>query len=437
MKNICLSIFLFSINTVFAQEIVLWNENFNNTIVSGTYTGAPSNVIITTIENGSDIELSTFGFNSDFFMSGGPYTFGTPGPIPVKDILFQFPEKVIITKLEIIDINSYPNSWNDSFEFLNINFNSFIAYTGCCIDVSGAQMTTFSSYPEFADWLCSNPINSFRVHFTDLSLPTADVYYKIRLLKVPIVDPICIGTIPISLNSLIIGNNIQGTWDPPSINTSTAGVFTYTFTPNTGQTLSCSVPVEIVVLSENDSNCCQNTLNLINPSNNVSNLSLPINGVRHRETSSSIIATNVVNFGDNSLQNGVVYHAGDFIELNPGFEAVFGSQFSSYIEGCSSNYVYRTQNETQLIQDDKSSIKNEEGFNIIPNPSSSIIEIKTIRNSLMKVDIKTIYGKTIFEKNIDNQETIQIDVSYFEKGLYLVTVTMKDGKFLTKKLIKN
>ena len=56
-----------------------------------------------------------------------------------------------------------------------------------------------------------------------------------------------------------------------------------------------------------------------------------------------IKAANIVAVGDNVLSNGVVYHAANYVELNPGFEAVLGAQFSAYPEGCTANYTYKTQ----------------------------------------------------------------------------------------------
>src|SRR4030095_15247050 len=43
-------------------------------------------------------------------------------------------------------------------------------------------------------------------------------------------------------------NGITGNWSPTTINTSTAGTFTYTFTPNTGQ---CAGPVDMIIVITN------------------------------------------------------------------------------------------------------------------------------------------------------------------------------------------
>lgn len=135
----------------------------------------------------------------------------------------------------------------------------------------------------------------------------------------------------------------------------------------------------------------------------------------------------------------VIYHAGDYVELNPGFEAVFGCQFSSYIEGCTASYNYRSKSEAiaELTKElDFRSSKKVRGFSINPNPSSNSIEIRMANVTLKKVEVQSIYGKTVYEKTVDNQETTQIDISSYENGLYLVSVFTEDGQVLTEKLIK-
>ncbi len=188
-------------------------------------------------------------------------------------------------------------------------------------------------------------------------------------------------------------------------------------------------------------NCCIPTLTLTSPNDNHNNLAPII--ISKRERSDWIKASNIISVGDNALSNGVVYHAGNFVELNPGFEAVFGSQFAAYPESCTANYVYRNSVEiSNPIANDQTTSINlikiaSMGFSIIPNPSSSIIDVIMKDSNFNKVSITTIDGKIVDTKSVENTDKTQIDVSRYANGIYIINVTSEDGQLFTKKLIKN
>lgn len=188
-------------------------------------------------------------------------------------------------------------------------------------------------------------------------------------------------------------------------------------------------------------NCCQATLSLVSPADDVSNLLSAT--VKKKERSDWIKAANIVSVGDNILSNGVIYHAENFVELNPGFEALFGAQFAAYPEGCSTNYIYKapipsaTVTHSAVIDETVNLIKITKDFAIIPNPSSSTIEIIMKDAKFSKVSITTIDGKVVDEHNIEKTYKTQVDVSRYANGIYIINVTSEDGKLYTKKLIKN
>ena len=187
-------------------------------------------------------------------------------------------------------------------------------------------------------------------------------------------------------------------------------------------------------------NCCIPTLTLASPVDDLTNLASAL--VTKRERADWIKASNIVSVGDNALSNGVVYHAENFVELNPGFEAVFGSQFAAYPEGCTANYVYRSAVQTSNPVPDEETIINlvkigSIGFAIIPNPSNSVIDIVMKDSNFNKVSITTIDGKTVEERSVENTDTTRIDVSRYANGIYIINVTSEDGQLLSKKLIKN
>ena len=210
-----------------------------------------------------------------------------------------------------------------------------------------------------------------------------------------------------------------------------AGAFIYTISDN-----SANIGPDVTFID-----CCLPTLTLASPADNVNNLALVT--IKKKERSDWIKAANIVSVGDNTLSNGVVYHAENYVELNPGFEAVLGAQFSVYPEGCTSSYTYKTQNpitrasEVPNADETINLIRIAKDFAIVPNPSSNTIEIIMKDAKFNKVSITTIDGKVVEERNTEQTERIQLDVSRYANGIYIINVTADDGKLLTKKLIKN
>ena len=212
-----------------------------------------------------------------------------------------------------------------------------------------------------------------------------------------------------------------------------AGTFIYTISDN-----SANIGPDVTFID-----CCLPTLTLASPTDDINNLAPSI--VKKKERSDWIKAANIVSVGDNALSNGVVYHAANYVELNPGFEAVLGAQFSAYPEGCSANYTYKAQAPTTIPRSSDISngdetinlIKVLKDFAIVPNPSSSTIEVIMNDAKFNRVTISTIDGKIVNERNIEKTDKTLIDVSSYANGIYIVNVTSENGQVYTKKLIKN
>lgn len=211
----------------------------------------------------------------------------------------------------------------------------------------------------------------------------------------------------------------------------TAGAFIYTISDN-----SANIGPDVSF-----DNCCQATLLLASPADDVNNLGAA--AVKTKERSNWIKAANIVSVGNNTLANGVVYHAENYVELNPGFEALLGSQFAAYPEGCTSNFTYKapaqstTINQPTTVEESVNLIRVTRDFAIVPNPSSSLIEIIMKDAKFSKVSITTIDGKIVDERTIERTDKTQMDVSRYANGIYIINVTSDDGKLYTKKLIKN
>jgi hypothetical protein len=210
-----------------------------------------------------------------------------------------------------------------------------------------------------------------------------------------------------------------------------AGTFIYTITDN-----SANVGADVTFVD-----CCQATLSLVSPADNLNNTATTI--LKKKERSDWIKAANIVSVGDAVLSNGVVYHAENYVELNPGFEALFGSQFAAYPEGCSGNYTYKAPESNTVVSAPRNVdetinlVRTERDFAIVPNPSSNMIEIIMKDAQFKKVSVTTIDGKVVDEKSFEKTDRTQMDVSRYANGIYIINVTSQDGKISAKKLIKN
>ena len=81
------------------------------------------------------------------------------------------------------------------------------------------------------------------------------------------------------------------------------------------------------------------------------------------------------------------------------------------------------------------SISNHVNFDIYPNPAKNTISISNEQLLIESINIFDITGKKVKQLNINQNNTIIIDISELEKGVYFVKVTTKENLNLTKRLI--
>lgn len=191
-------------------------------------------------------------------------------------------------------------------------------------------------------------------------------------------------------------------------------------------------------------NCCLAILTLVSPADDTNNNAQLSN--KRKERSDWIRATNVIVQGNTSIGDGVVYHAGNFVELLPGFEAAIGSQFAAYPEGCSGAYLYKPSQtnprdtDAEMVELLPEEINLERigiGFTLVPNPAQSQVEIAIDEGELNAYSITTIDGKIVMQQSITASNRHKIDVTPYVNGIYLITVNLTNGDVLSEKLIKN
>lgn len=311
--------------------------------------------------------------------------------------------------------------------------------------------------------VCANPqLGALNLNPEQYNCP--DIYNNTPLQVCGTYQPPVNATLSTMTLDIVQNGTVVGTINAPSQLTSSTFCFTvlpglfgsnpsgdFEFQIHANFTTNCPAGTFIYEISDNSSsigpdvtfiNCCTPTLTLTSPADDTNNLAPLI--VKQRERSDWIKAENVIAVGDNAQSNGVVYHAENYVELNPGFEAISGSQFAAYPEGCTDNYLYREPNTTTSAQQQETYeidiinlIKLSGGFAIVPNPSSSFIDVIMKDAKLNKVEIVSIDGKIVFSKNFETTDKVQIDISDYKEGVYIVNVTSEKGNSIAEKLVKN
>lgn len=416
----------------YSQTYVTWNGTNNNFIdnVSGT----AGDVDVTgTLTAGSQ---TYFGFISPAEVQAGlivtgSNTFSTWGPMndsPSRDLVFNFSKPVIVTRYNMVDIDRGFNGWNDSFNFLDINFSNNPApfSVNCIANLNGAiAIGEFGGNTENASWFCSNPVTSFTIDYQTINgLTHAYLGYSMQILEVPTLDPICSNSLAPEFP--IVGNGIVGTWSPSVINTNLVGDTVYTFTPAEGQPIQCPINMTVTV---ND--CCLPTL--------LSSTTIP-NPIQI-ERSNWISSSDQITFSNSGIGNEMVYHAGNFIDLTPGFESLTGSQFAAYPQGCSGNYSYKNLAPIHIntkTEIEKQKITNRPSFfKISVQQDEEIVNVLMLNVESQGLKIYSLDGKMIYENFSNESESYKVDIGNFSAGVYIASVILKDGSVSSEKFIKN
>lgn len=429
-RRFLLTLFAFiNFNNSFSQQYIIWNQATNLNGLSGSY-GVGG--IVNAIQTGGGIDNVAFISPANVqnnLVVVGPNTFSTVGPDnqpPSRSLTFNFSTPVIITRYNMADIDLGVNGWDDSFNFSNISFSNNPApiNVNCNATLLGVQATTTNNIGGNASWFCSNPISSFSVDYqTTNGLTHAYLAYSIQVLIPPTLEDICLNS-P-SPNFPIIGNNIEGTWNPPLINTSLIGNTNYVFTPNEDQPIQCPINMNVNII-----NCCQLTLTS----------SSTISSMLQIERDDWISSSDFVIFGDGITGNGVVYHAKNFVELTPGFESTYGSQFAAYPEGCNNplNYVYRNHKESLIsnIVVGNNSVVKKSNFTVNID-DSKFANINSVDISFNEISVFSLDEKIVFKNRFKNTMNCKFDIQNFSKGIYIVTIKTENDQVFSEKVIIN
>lgn len=421
---------LFSVffnQVLFSQTYITWNPVSNGSGISGQ--AGLVNVTGTLTPGNTPFIFDSPPWDDSNLVTTGSNTFQTYGPTMgiSRDLVFQFSEPVIITRYNMSEINTISDAWDDSFNFVGINFsnNPPPKSSNCLVSLTGAVANSSSGIDEYASWFCSNPVTSFTIDYQT----NADNYthawlcYSIEVLPLPRIDPVCVNAPSPSFP--VVGNNILGTWSPNVIDTSSIGSSIYTFTPAVGQPIQC--PVEMTVIVED---CCSPNLTS----------STTVNSMLHVQRQNWISSSDIITFSDNVVGHGVVYHAGNYLDLTAGFESVTGSQFAAYPLGCTANYSYKefTNPNTILLSDSGNSlISQQPPLFKINTQEGKLLNVLILDVESSEIVIHSIDGKIIFTKLIEKGDDYhQVDISSYTSGIYIISIVSPDGILHSQKFIK-
>lgn len=167
---------------------------------------------------------------------------------------------------------------------------------------------------------------------------------------------------------------------------------------------------------------CPDNLSLSSPIDNVYPSENDI-----KQSSNSIIATNI--FYNNSTGS---YHVGNVVYLKPGFRAVSGADFHAYIEECNG-----TLEQVVLKSLSDEPISEELDIEIVklsPNPANTFVTVQS-QEVMNTLTVTSIEGMVMYRGN-PLQNSFDLNVLNFKKGIYVVTVETQKGEIIIKKLIK-
>ena len=155
-----------------------------------------------------------------------------------------------------------------------------------------------------------------------------------------------------------------------------------------------------------------------------------------------------------------IYHAAKEVLLTDGFYSQSGSKLHGYIEGCTHQHqlkstsgipsempccsdIYRdkiasenTDNSSEEIALIKIEDFNNSNITVTPNPSTGIFKI-SILNEVKNGQVKIFdfNGKTVFEKEFNEQNEVEIDMTSNAVGIYIIQLSLSN-EIITKKIIK-
>jgi hypothetical protein len=153
-------------------------------------------------------------------------------------------------------------------------------------------------------------------------------------------------------------------------------------------------------------------------------------GTTDVKTISSITATN-------SITNGATVHYGSLnVDMNIGFSVSPGCNFTADLYPCPVGYpaLKKTILPEDISHEAKKPLVTNNGTSLYPNPSTGIVNIK-INDVPYLLEITDMTGRVVYNSIINDNETT-LDLSQYQKGLYVVKVVSSEKQYSYKLLLQ-
>ncbi len=142
----------------------------------------------------------------------------------------------------------------------------------------------------------------------------------------------------------------------------------------------------------------------------------------------SINSTDIIS----ATARNVQYQAETFIQMNDGFNAVSGCEFTAFIDNC----AVGSAKQGEMISEAATNLD----FSLIPNPANYEFQVYSLQFQIGdEIKVFDAIGKMIYQNTISNTEPSRsIPTASWENGIYFVQLSNFNGeKSSTKKLAVN
>jgi gliding motility-associated-like protein len=372
-----------------------WSPAIDNTVTT-TYTFTPNDLSCASI---TTVTVQISNSVTPAFSQLGPYCDGDVFTLPntstngIQGIWTPAINTTQTTTYTFTPINNTCASTSNMTVEINQSITpSFTPINPVCLNGTAPTLPPSSTNGITGTWnptiVSTSTVGNFNFTFS----PSAGQCASVTSLNISITNPLtptfstigpfCINTTPTNL-PIQSFEGITGSWNPSTINTSTLGSNTYTFTPNSG--FCATSYTTVIVIGSTVANAGNDTLICIN----------------------SPITLSATGNGPFTWNNGVV----DGIPFIP-------TQTTTYTVSSSSNGCTVTDNVTVTVADPQVD------FTMTPTGGNAPLTVTFTNNST---------GATNFTWDFGNGTTLPINSTtnvnsiYTEEGVYIITLTAENG----------